>query len=120
MKKILAIVLGLILLTATAWAVSPQKSVGNTADKAITATGGYLKGIIVHTDGTNSVTLNVYDNATAASGNKLFSTWTVTTSASNRSATLSFDGQECLFVNGIYVDITTSGTVTYDVYFDAF
>jgi hypothetical protein len=115
MKKVF-IVLMIVLFAATSLAAD-LKSVGNTTDAAITAGSGYLKGIIVHSDGTNSVTFAVYDNATAASGSKLFSTWTVTTSAANRTAAIGFNDQECGFVNGMYVDITTSGTVTYDVYF---
>jgi hypothetical protein len=92
------------------------KSIGNTGDAAITAGSGYLKGILVHTDGSQSVTFDVYDNASAASGSKLFSTLTVVTSATNRSTAIDFGDQECPFVNGIYVNITTSGSVTYDVY----
>lgn len=117
MKKIFIALLVLMLSTAVYGA--DLKSVGSTGDAAITAGSGYLKGIIVHTDGTNSVTLDVYDNATAASGNKLFSTLTITTSASNRATAIAFDGQECPYVNGIYVNVTTSGTVTYDVYFES-
>ena len=116
MKKILSIIIGLLLIATVSWA-GPNKSIGNTADAAITASSGFLDGLIIHTDGTNSVTVAVYDNATAASGSKLLSTFTVTTSASNRTTTLSFNDFECLFFNGIYVDITTAGSVTYDVYF---
>ncbi len=118
MKKLFIVLAVIFLMATSAWAVGINK-VGNTTDAAITTGNGYLKGIIVHTDGTNSVTFAVYDHATAASGSKLFSTLTVTTSAANRVTTLSFDGQECPYVNGIYVDITTSGTVTYDVYFES-
>ena len=116
MKKAILILAMVLMLAGTVWGAD-LKSVGNTADAAVTVGSGYLKGLIIHTDGTNSVTFAVYDNATAASGSKLFSTFTVTTSAANRATTISFDDQECLYVNGIYVNLTTSGTVTYDVYF---
>jgi len=121
MKKAFSVILAaaIIAFSATVWAGSALKSIGNTGDAAITSGTGYLKGIIVHTDGTNSVTLAVYDNATAASGNKLLSTVTVTTSASNRTTTIDFKDFECPYFAGIYVDVTTSGTVTYDVYFEA-
>ena len=90
-------------------------SVEKTADAAIMAKAGYFCGIMVITDGTNSVTIDIYDNATAASGTEIIPLWTVTTSASNRSAALEFTNG--IFVNsGIYVDITTSGAVTYVVY----
>jgi hypothetical protein len=117
MKKIF-IVLMILVFAATSWAAD-LKSVGKTADAAVTTGSGYLKGIIAHTDGTNSVTFAVYDHATAASGSKLFSTLTVTTSSANRATVISFDDHECPYVNGIYVDITTSGTITYDVYFES-
>lgn len=119
MKKLI-VILGILFLFGSVVAQAANlRSVGNTTDAAITTGSGYLKGIIVHTDSANSVTLNVYDNASAASGNKLFSTLTVTTSAANRVTTIGFDDKECLYVNGIYVDITTAGTVTYDVYFES-
>ena len=114
MKKMIFAALLLLLLAAPAVA----NSIGNTADAAVTTGAGYLKGIIVHTDATNACTLSVYDN-TAASGTKLFSTWTVPTSSSNRTAALGFNGQECPYGNGIYVDITCAGTCTYDVYFES-
>lgn len=116
MKKMMLVVLMILLSATLCFAGSPQKSIGNTTDAAITTGTGYLGGIIFHTDGTNSVTVNAYDNASAASGNKLFSTLTVTTSSANRCTTISFEDYEAFFVNGMYIDITTSGTVTYDVY----
>lgn len=118
MKKVLIALAILFYLSAPAFGAN-LKSVGKTADAAITAGSGYLKGIIIHTDGTNSVTFAVYDHATAASGSKLFSTFTVTTSSANRATTISFGDKECPYVNGIYVDITTAGSVTYDVYFES-
>ena len=120
MKRLLVALLLTLFITSMAWA--DQRSVGNTADAAITAGAGYLSGIIVHTDASNSCTFDIYDHATAASGNKLLSTWTVTTSATNRTTTLSFDDEECIYVNGIYIDITVSGqgSVTYDVYFKSY
>ena len=116
MKKVLAIVLLMILVTAISFAADIRK-VGVTADGAITSGSGYLKGIIVHTDGANSVTVDVYDNASAASGSKLFSSWVVTSGASDRTSTLGFNGQECPYFSGMYVDITTGGSATLDFYF---
>ena len=83
---------------------------------AITAKAGVMDGIIVTTDGTNAVTLDIYDNATAASGTKLIPTLTITTSASNRTFALTFT-RPVHYVNGIYVNETCSGTVAYMVYF---
>jgi len=117
MKKWIIAVLALILLATPSWA----NSIGNTSDAAVTTGPGYLKGLIVHTDGTNACTVKAYDNATAASGAKLFSDWTVTTSATDRTQALSFDDKEVPYGTGIYVDITVGdgGTCTYDVYFES-
>jgi uncharacterized alkaline shock family protein YloU len=112
-KKIF-IVLAVLLMATEALA---NGIVGNTGDALIATGRGYFKGIIVHSDGTNSVTVDIYDNTTAA-GTKLVSSTIFTTSASNRTGVLGFSDQEAPFTNGIYVDVTTSGTVTYDVYID--
>ena len=117
MKKWIIAILALLVFASPSWA----NSIGNTSDAAVTTGPGYLKGLIVHTDGTNACTVKAYDNATAASGTKLFSDWVVTTSATDRVQALSFDGQECPYGNGIYIDITVGGggTCTYDVYFES-
>ncbi|MFA5348277.1 MAG: hypothetical protein WC294_09070 [Methanoregula sp.] len=102
-------------MVSVAWA-SDQKKIGVTADGAITTSGGYLKGIIVHTDGANSVTITVYDKKAAAdSGDKLFSDWVVTSGASDRTTTLSFDFGDCEYFDGMYLDMT--GSATLDFYF---
>ena len=119
MKKFLIILCIFLMFVSTAWAGSAQKKIGSTADTLITAGTGWLKGLIINTDGTNSVTFDLYDNASAASGNKIISSIVVTTSATNRVTTISFDQSECLYFAGVYVDITTSGTVTYDVFFES-
>jgi hypothetical protein len=116
MKKWIIAILALLVFASPSWA----NSIGNTSDAAVTTGPGYLKGLIVHTDATNACTVSVYDN-TAASGTKLFSTWTVTTSATDRVQALSFDDKEVPYGNGIYIDITVGGvgSCTYDVYFES-
>uniref|UniRef100_A0A6M3LP37 Uncharacterized protein n=1 Tax=viral metagenome TaxID=1070528 RepID=A0A6M3LP37_9ZZZZ len=91
-------------------------SAEKTASAAIATSSGYLHGIVVITDGTNSVTVDIYDNASAASGTKLIPQWVVTTSSSNRAQSYSIE-PPIKFSNGIYVAVTTSGTVTYMVYY---
>lgn len=112
MKKIALMVFALLIFATPSWA----NSIGNTADGICAVGQGYFTGLLVHTDGTNAVTVSVYDN-TAASGTKLMSTWTVPSSTSNRTAAIGFMEKECPYSTGIYVDITTSGTVTYDCYY---
>jgi hypothetical protein len=119
MKKIISLVVAILLIASVGWAGSAGKSIGNTADALITSGGGYLKSIVVHTDGANAVTVAVYDNTSAAVP-KLISDIVVTTSAANRTATLSFLPFECLYFTGMYFDITTGGTVAYDVFFESF
>ena len=89
-----------------------------TASAAITAKQGLFHGIAVITDATNAVTVSIYDNATAASGRELIPTWTVTTSATDRIQTYSIS-PPVPFYNGCYVSATTSGTVTYMVYYES-
>ena len=88
-----------------------------TDDAKITTGYGYFRGIMLITDGSNSVTVDIYDN-TSATGRKLIPTWTVTTSSTNRAQALAFDKEELYYYSGIYVDVTTSGTVTYMIYYD--
>jgi hypothetical protein len=116
MKKILIACLVLVYLACSLPCFAGAK-IGKDADAAITSGHGYLTSIIINTDGTNAVTVKAYDNASEASGSKLFSDIIIVTSATNRYAILTFAPDECLFANGIYIDVTTSGTVTYDVYF---
>ena len=114
MKRMILALCILLAMASAAWA----NSIGNTSDAAVTTGTGYLKKIIVHTDATNACTLAVYDN-TAASGRKLLSSWLVTTSATDRNQSISFDGHDNPYTTGIYVDITCAGTCTYDVYFES-
>lgn len=77
--------------------------------------------MIVHTDGSTGVEINVYDASDSTSGlTLLIDSWTVTTSSTDRTQSISFDPP----VNaefGIHVDISneTGGTITYDVFYRA-
>jgi len=122
MRKYLGLILGLILifsvnafaLDASDWVIS---SGDQTATAAITTTEGVFHGVMLFTDGTNPVTLNIHDNATAASGTNLIpSGYIVTTSASNRSHAISLM-PPLRYYKGIYVSITCAGTVHYVVLF---
>jgi len=117
MKYIINVVLGLLLAGIMVGPAQAQmKSTGaRTGDSLINSGITLFGGIIVVTDGTNAVTVEIYDN-TSAAGAKLIPTWVVTTSATQRSASIGF-GAPIKCMNGIYVDITTSGTVEYTVYY---
>ncbi|KKN72800.1 hypothetical protein LCGC14_0406550 [marine sediment metagenome] len=76
-----------------------------TSDTAIVAVAAQLGGILIITDGTNDATVILYDNATAASGTKL---WEAKVPGSDE-----YGG--CMFpepveaMNGIYADLTGTG-----------
>lgn len=76
-------------------------------------------GLIVKTDGTNNVTVNVYDN-TAASGTKLLPTSTVIPGTSRLFA-VDFSDAPILCDNGVYVDISVAGggSFSYQVQYDS-
>lgn len=91
-----------------------EPSANKTADALIVTGEGFLYGIMVTTDATNSVTIKSYDN-TSASGTKLHPDWVVTTGANERAKTLSFD-PPVPYSTGLYIDITTAGTANYMTY----
>lgn len=72
-------------------------------------------GIVLQTNGTNDITLNIYDND-EASGNKLIPTDTVIEGNPKRLWSLAYDpGIRC--VTGVYVDV--DGTLgSYQVQYD--
>lgn len=75
-----------------------------------------FNGLIVKTDGTNDVTLNVYDN-TAASGTRLLPS-DVIVPGTARLFVIEFNrGIECQ--NGIYVDGTCSGSFEWQALYDS-
>lgn len=72
-----------------------------------------FRSILVNTDGTNNITLNIYDNL-AASGKRLCPTdWIIL----GTSRTWIYS-PELLCNNGVYVEVTTSGAVVYQVIYD--
>jgi hypothetical protein len=116
MKKLFLIITVIMLMASIVWAGPKLSKIGNTGDALITTSSGHLTGLIVNTDGTNDVTITLYDN-TSASGTKIISTIIIPTSATNRIFVIGFDDDDIQYHTGIYVDITCAGTVTYDVTF---
>lgn len=84
-----------------------SKSLGEfTADGAVWANGsGRLAGVTVITDKTNDATVILYDNASAASGTKLFEGACPGTEDSKH---FNFT-HPVSFKNGMYLDITGTG-----------
>jgi len=85
-----------------------------TSSKALGTGQCVFKGIWVATDGTNAVTVNVYD-ASTATGKKLVPSFTVPGASMYGGAM--FD-PGVLVNNDVFVDVSTSGTVSWQVYFD--
>lgn len=81
-----------------------------TADATILSGSGYFKQIIVMPDGTNDVTVSVYDN-TASSGKELLPTLTFAGDGGPQASPPVWIAVD----TGIRVDITTVGTVAYVV-----
>ena len=121
MMKILKLIFLIIVIAAScsqsqAFDGVCQGSAEKSADASIFDGAGYILGIMMATDGTNDVTVDIHDNATSATGKNLIPTTVMTTSASNRSTAIAFD-PPIAYYNGIYVNITTSGTCSYTVSF---
>ena len=89
----------------------PAESSGEqTADATILSGVGYFKQIIVMPDGTNDVTVSIYDN-TASSGTKILPTMTFAGDGGAQASPPVWVAVN----NGIRVDVTTVGTVAYAV-----
>jgi len=85
-----------------------------TADGVIRANKAILAGVHINTDGTNDALVVLYDNASAASGTVVFQQ-TVTGGDDSIPFSMPDGGVYCK--NGLYADITTSGTMSFIVYF---
>jgi len=98
----------------------PCTSSTEQTGSALLLTGtGVFYGILVMTDGTNAVTVDIYDNTSAAGTAKFIPTWVVPTSATDR-AKSAWIAPGHSITTGIYVNITCSGTVKYKVYYEAY
>lgn len=76
-----------------------------TADAAVHTGRGTLNGVLIGTDGTNSATLTIYDNASSATGDVVFK---AVVAATNRTKDVIFNVPvRC--VNGLYCDIQGTG-----------
>ena len=83
------------------------------ASAAVLSTEIGFCGIIVGTDGTNDVVVNIFDNAAAASGKRLIPE-DVTIEASLRVASIGYY-PPVHAENGVYVEIVCSGTYSYQI-----
>lgn len=114
MKRFIIIFAVLVLMVSQAFAFSPsepaQSSGEKTADATILSGAGYFKQIVIMPDGSNDVTVSIYDN-TASSGTEILPTLTFAGDGGPQAS-------PPVWVNvntGIRVDVTTAGTVAYVV-----
>jgi hypothetical protein len=115
MKKITILaILFTFMLTAGAYAQTIWTHTAvKTASAKITDGRGYFGGIIITTDGTNNVTVDVRDATTAGTGTKLIPTTVIL--ANERVKSISAPQ---FYWTGVYVTVTTSGTTEYVVYYE--
>lgn len=130
MKRILGwlatlLVAGCICYAGVAFAFQPfaymVPSSEHTAGGSVVTSPGYLYGLMMITDGTNAVTYDLYDSshttaASAAEHTHLIPVWTVTTSASNRAQTLSFD-PPLAYNAGMYASAYSAGSFNVIFYY---
>jgi len=115
-KRLSVIILTLITTVVLASANETLKyTVDLTADgQAITGRANFY-GLYIVTDGANAVTFDLHDG-TSTAGTKIIPT-TVIDPADNTNQVISFSFP-VVVSNGLYVNITTAGTVTYKVYYN--
>ena len=95
----------------------PKEKTAPAAASALAVNGrSVFYGIAVQPDGTNNVTLTLYDN-TVASGTNYIIPSSIVINAGVGLATIS-DDDGLPVTNGIYVEVTTSGACSYQVYYD--
>lgn len=115
MKKIL-IVLCVLLFAVGAWAQDQAaRYSGSKAASALIASGeGLFYGVLIATDSTTGITVNVYDN-TAASGSKIIPAITVPTASDYRLQAI-YPPVPIRYYTGIYVSVSSTDC-TYEVYY---
>jgi hypothetical protein len=94
-----------------------MKSSGTkTASGVMMAGPGRFFGFLVTPDGTNDVTMTIYDNASAASGVKITSTMVFAGDGGSQTWQPPIEPVDCF--NGVYVEVSVegAGTVEYIAY----
>ena len=116
MKKKILVVLMVLLFAVCAWAQdNAARYSGSKAASALITTGqGLFYGVLIATDSTTAITVNVYDN-TAASGSKIIPSITVPTAADYRLQGI-YPPVPIRYYNGLYVSISSTDCA-YSVYY---
>ena len=111
------VILTVLVMLFSGIAYSQQMSMGTseqqTGDALITTSDGFFNGVLVAC--ASGVTVDIYDN-TSAAGRKMMPTVYLPGSSTNQLFSINVD-PPVAYHNGIYVDVTTTGTLRYMVYF---
>jgi len=114
MKRFIITLAALALMAAPALAFEPtnpsDSSDEQTADATIHTGAGFFHQIVIMPDGTNDVTVSIYDN-TASSGKEILPTLTFAGDGGPQASPPVWVRVD----TGIRVDVTTAGTVAYVV-----
>jgi len=103
-------------MTKNGWVYRPHRATTATASGALAVTGqAVFYGVSVKTDGSNDVTLSVFDSL-VASGTALIEEDIVIDGGAGYAAIEETAGLPV--DNGIYVVVTCAGTCSYKVYYD--
>ena len=116
MKRFMMLTVIIILMLASMSMALTNRvlySAVKTADALIATGWTEMHGVIVTTDGTNAVTMDIH-NGTTTAGAKIAPT--ITFPATPVTQAVSFNPPVSCS-SGIYVNITTAGTVSYTVYY---
>jgi hypothetical protein len=112
-KHLAAMAAVLVVASAFLFGFIPNEWMGysatKTADALIHTGAGYFYGFVVKTDGTNSVTLQIYDGTTTG-GTRIGPDFLCVTSSTNRMCVFGTGDLPIPFSTGLYVDITSSDT----------
>lgn len=118
MKRFIVALFLAVLYAGTALAFQPYEymvpSSEHTASGSVFTAPGYLYGMMIITDGTNAVMVDLYDSANqdaahASVGTHLIPLWIITTSSTNRAQTLSF-APAVPYSSGLYTSNNCAGT----------
>ena len=115
-KKLMIAAVCWFMLTSVCYAEGLLYTADKTADFIVSSTRANFFGILIIEDGANDVTVDIYDGTTSG-GTAIIQSITFVANADNPNHLLSFDPPIVCY-NGIFVDITTSGTATYRVYYN--
>lgn len=114
LASVFLVVLALLIFGFTDQYVESSDEI--TADGVVLAEPGYFYGVSAENDGSNSITVVIYDNASAASGKQVVHTLFFPASSTRRMEAWE-NSPPVAVEKGMYADITCAGDAKITVYF---